>query len=87
VIEDILLKIADKIVRLDEASLSSLWDKYRQRVENVEVSREWEKAVIIFFIINAVRAKNEILNEYIQEKNKSAPHEKKPNLRLIKTPR
>ncbi|MCX7982406.1 MAG: hypothetical protein N2572_05815 [Syntrophales bacterium] len=84
-IEDVLLKIADKIVRLDEASLASLWNKYRERVENVELSRDWEKAVIVFFIINAVRAKNEILNEYIQEKNKS-PRERKPNLRLIKPP-
>lgn len=84
-IEETLLKMADRIVRLDEASLASLWQKYRKRVENVELSREWEKAVIVFFIINAVRAKNEILNEYIQEKNKS-PREKKPKLRLIKPP-
>lgn len=85
-IEDVLLKMADRIARLDEASLVSLWNKYRERVENVELSRDWEKAVIVFFIINAVRAKNEILNEHIQEKNRS-PQEKKPKLRLIKPPR
>jgi len=83
-IEDTILKIAEKIVRLDEASLCALWEKYRERVEKVEPNREWEKCVIVFFIINAVRAKNEILNEYIKEKNKPASSQKKANLRLIK---
>ena len=59
-IESSLDRLAQQILGLDEASLSSLWEKYKKRMEHFEPSQEWEKAVIIFFIINAVRAKNHI---------------------------
>jgi len=58
-------KIAEKILSLDEASLSGLWDKYKNQMEHFETSKEWEKSVIIFFIINAVRVKNQLFNEQI----------------------
>lgn len=83
-------KLAQQILSLDEASLASLWGKYKNRMENFQPSKEWEKAVIIFFIINAVRAKNEIFNEQIlkMQSYKPAPpppaKKEKPNLRLIK---
>ncbi len=83
-------KLAQQILSLDEASLTSLWKKYKKQMENFEPSKEWEKAVIIFFIINAVRAKNQIFNEQIMHQQKPAPvpapqREKgKPTLRLIK---
>jgi hypothetical protein len=87
-LESSLEKVAQQILSLDEASLVSLWAKYKNRMENFEPSREWEKAVIIFFIINAVRAKNQIFNEQILQKQKSNPEtrpkKKKPNLRLVK---
>lgn len=91
-IEDMLDKTAEKILSLDEASLTSLWDKYKVRIEQVDRSREWEKAVIVFFIINAVRAKNHLFNEYVLQEQKAhkdhnqekpaSPH--KPNLRIVK---
>jgi hypothetical protein len=62
-LENSLNKIAENILHIDEASLTSLWDKYKSKVEQISVSTEWEKAVIIFSIINAVRAKNAIFNE------------------------
>ncbi|MDR2861277.1 MAG: hypothetical protein LBV07_01845 [Syntrophobacterales bacterium] len=92
-IEDMLDKAAEKILSLDEASLTALWDKYKVRIERVDRSREWERAVIIFFIINAVRAKNHLFNEYVlqeqreRRENKSGnkPGKKSPpNLRIIK---
>ncbi len=91
-IEQTLVKMADKILHLDEASLVNLWDKYRLRMEQADMSRDWEQAVIIFFIINAVRAKNEIFNEQIlTRRNKpsesaGAPPKPSPNtkFRLIK---
>lgn len=86
-----LQRIAEKILNLDEASLASLWEKYRQRMERFEPNREWERAVIIFFIINAVRAKNHIFNEQIlkmqdrKQSSESPPQARpKPNLRLVK---
>lgn len=66
-LEKTLEKIADRILDLDEASLAFLWDKYKQRMECFDASRNWERTVIVFFIINAVRAKNHIFNEEIKK--------------------
>lgn len=88
-IEATLNKIAEKILALDEASLTSLWEKYKQKMEQIDTTREWEKAAIIFFIINSVRVKNQIFNEHILKSRKNHADDKKPpkgkpDLRLIK---
>jgi hypothetical protein len=88
-LEQTLHKMADTILALDEASMVHLLDKYKKQMENPEISRNWERAVIVFFIINAVRAKNQLLNEqilHLQQKppeSPSPPVKKKPNLRLV----
>jgi len=89
-LEETLHKMADTILALDEASMVHLLDKYRTKMEKLEISRDWERAVIVFFIINAVRAKNQLLNEQIlrmqgtpPDPSTSPPEKKKPNLRLI----
>ena len=89
-IENSLDKIAENILYLDEASLGILWDKYKTKMEQFSFTPEWEKSVIIFSIINAVRVKNAIFNEQIL--NNQAPQETaapkrphgKPNLKLVK---
>ncbi len=89
-IEKSLDKIAQNILNLDEASLAFLWDQYKNKAEQFSFSPEWEKAVIIFSIINAVRVKNAIFNERIL--NKKEPQEmpsrrkpqEKPHLKLVK---
>ncbi len=91
-IEATLHKLAENILSLDEASLTSLWQKYKTQIEHFEISKEWEKSVIIFFIINAVRAKNQMFNEEILkrqhsqgEPEKPAMHPRgKPDLRRVK---
>ena len=86
-IESALNRLAETILNLDEASLSSLLEKYKARMEQFQPSKEWEKAVIIFFIINAVRAKNHIFNEQIIRQRGTAPEKKakgKPDLHLVK---
>lgn len=90
-IEHTLDNLAEKILGLDEASLALLWDKYKTRMDHFDRSKEWEKSVIIFFIINAVRAKNHIFNEHVLEEEplkkdaqKKAPQRKTPALRIIK---
>jgi hypothetical protein len=91
-LDQTLEKMAEKILGFDEASLTSLWEKYKRKMEHFEVSREWEKAVIVFFIINAVRAKNHIFNEQIQKMHEGPPSREanppkkgKPTLKLVKT--
>ena len=89
-IENSLDKIAENILYLDESSLGILWDKYKTKMEQFSFTREWEKSVIIFSIINAVRVKNAIFNEQIL--NNQVPQEtaapKRPHgktkLKLVK---
>jgi hypothetical protein len=90
-LEKLLNKIAENILHLDEASLTSLWDKYKNKVEQFSRSAEWERAVIIFSLINAVRTKNAIINENLLKNNSSnktnSPPEtvkEKPYLKLVK---
>jgi len=88
-LEATLDKMAEKIISLDEASLAGLWEKYKRKMEAFEASREWEKAVIVFFIINGVRVKNHIFNEQILlQQKKQEPTVKvppgKPDLKLVK---
>ena len=66
-LEKTLERIAEKVLGFDEASLASLWKKYKERMEHFDASRDWERAVIVFFIINAVRAKNQIFNEEVRK--------------------
>lgn len=87
-LESALDKLAQQILALDEASLSSVWEKYKKQMEQFEPTKEWEKAVIIFFIISAVRAKNHIFNEQLMRQQPARPEKPlkgKPGLRLVKS--
>ncbi len=53
-LEKSLEKIADTILSWTRRPSPPL-EKYKKRMERFEPSREWERAVIVFFIINAVR--------------------------------
>lgn len=85
-LQSTLEKMAEKILALDEASLTSLWKTYKERMECFEPTKEWEKSVIVFFIINAVRAKNQIFNERIlkMKDDRPGPGRGGPSLKLVK---
>jgi hypothetical protein len=88
-LEKTLENIAERILALDEASLTSLWKKYKLRMEEFSTTKEWEKAVIVFFIINAVRVKNHIFNEQVTRNQEKRSENKKnskdiPYLKRIK---
>ena len=93
-IEKVLEKIADQILALDEASLSTLRAKYHTRLQHFDATKEWERAVIIYFIINSVITKNNMFNDNIKrlEEQRKRGHFKKspparvgkPHLTLIK---
>ena len=84
--ENMLDKIAEKILHLDEASLSGLWRKYKDRMERFEPTQEGERSVIIFFIINSVRVKNHLFNKQFLQSRRTEPASppKKPDLKLVK---
>lgn len=88
-VENTLDKIAENILYLDEASLTSLWEKYKAKMEQFSYSPEWEKSVIIFSIINSIRVKNAIFNEHLlnkasKEATSSEKKQGKPYLKLVK---
>ncbi len=60
--EKILEKLADKLLTLDEASLTQLWEKYYSTVQRFEPTKRWERAVIILSMIQAMRWKNQLFN-------------------------
>ena len=82
--EKALEKLAEQILSFDEASLVHLREKYRSKIEHFDGTRDWEKAVIIFCMINAVSMKNALFNQNILRKVKrkeerSSPQKKGPS--------
>ena len=63
--EKALERLAEQILSFDEASLSNLREKYRLKVGHFDGTKDWEKSVIIYCIINAVSVKNSLFNENV----------------------
>jgi len=84
--EKALEKLAEQILSFDEASLSSLREKYRLRIEQFDGTKEWERAVIIYSIINAVSLKNNLFNENILKRKKGVERtiSRRPGLKRVK---
>ena len=61
-VERALEKIARQLLAFDEASLTSLWEKYAAIVQDYEPTRKWEEAAVIFGLLQGVRWKNQLFN-------------------------
>ncbi len=68
--EKALEKLAEQILYYDEASLAHLREKYRLKIEHFDGTKDWEKAVIIYCIINTVSLKNTLFNENVLKRKK-----------------
>jgi hypothetical protein len=68
--EKALEKLAEQLLAFDEASLANLREKYRLRIEQFDGTKDWEKAVIIYCMINAVSLKNTLFNENVLRRKK-----------------
>jgi hypothetical protein len=83
--EEALQHIADRILDFDEASLVQLQEKYLKKVSEFSPTREWERAIVIYFMINSVRVKNRIFNEKVQGSGVSGQSKLSKNqLKIIK---
>jgi hypothetical protein len=85
--EKALEKLAEQILSFDEASLASLREKYRSRIEYFDGSKDWEKAVIVYCIINGVSMKNTLFNENVlrkKEGKQGKPTKRHPDLKRVK---
>lgn len=78
--EKMLLKMARQLNAMDEASLMGLWNKYLQRVQDFDASREWEESAIVLSLLQAVRGKNQLFNTKWAERQaeSSRPSERSP---------
>lgn len=84
-IEDSLLKIADRILDFDEASLSGLQEKYLKKVSEFAPTKEWEQAIVVYFLINSIRVKNKIFNEKVKGPDPAKTKKRvKDKLKIVK---
>jgi len=86
-IEKALEKLAEQILSFDEASLANLREKYSLRIEHFDGTRDWEKAVIVYCIINAVSLKNTLFNENVLKRKKGKEEKTSkgaPSLKRVK---
>jgi hypothetical protein len=74
--------IADRVLALDDSDLQALLNHYKDRMNQGEPSRSWERAVIAYFLINGVRIKNAMKQGKVQ-RQKLRPN-RSPQLRLVK---
>ena len=86
--EKVLEKLAEQLLAYDEASLANLREKYRLRIEQFDGTKDWEKAVIAYCMINAVSLKNTLFNENMLKKKrgkeKPSPFSGRPRLKRVK---
>lgn len=81
-IPEALEKIADNVLSLDESDLATLLNHYKDRMNQGEPTRAWERAVIAYFLLNGIRIKNTLKQGKLRSQN-LAP-EKAPHLCLVK---
>ena len=85
--EKALERLAEQILSFDEASLSNLREKYRSKIEHFDGTKDWEKSVIIYCIINAVSLKNTLFNENVLKRKgekEGKALEDHPSLKRVK---
>jgi hypothetical protein len=85
--EKALERLAEQILSFDEASLSNLKEKYRLKIEHFDGTKDWEKSVIIYCIINAVSVKNTLFNENVLKRKGEKggkPPKGHPSLKRVK---
>ncbi len=84
-IEDVLLQLADRILDFDEASLAQLQEKYLNKVSDFAPTRDWERSIIVYFLINSVRVKNKIFNDRVKGSQNTDPLKPTKNvLKIVK---
>jgi len=76
-IEEVLLGLADRVLDFDEASLTQLQEKYLNKVSEFSPNRDWERAIVVYFLINSVRVKNKIFNEKVKAVKTSSERPKR----------
>ncbi len=74
--------LAEQVLELDQATLKKLLPEIQARMEQADGTPEWERAVVAFFMINAVRAKDHLAKAHGRPDMEEI-HEP-PRLRVVK---
>lgn len=81
--EKVLIKMAEQLAAFDEASLTTLWEKYEGLAKEFQPTKKWEQAVMVLGMIQVLRWKNHLFNHHwaAQQKPRSSPDA--PSLPLV----
>ena len=81
-IAEAIERLAERVLAYDEPDLTALLNHFKSRMEQLEISPDWERAVIAYFLINGVRVKNSLKkgNMHRPERHQGG----RPELRLVK---
>lgn len=79
--KDKLNQLAEQFLDLDACELIRLLPDIQQRMQHCDHSPEWERSVVAFFLINAMRFKN---NAAMRCNQAASMAEERPRLRLVK---
>jgi hypothetical protein len=74
-------QLADQVLDMDAQELKALLPQIQARMDQLDHTREWERSVVAFFIINALRVKDNLAH---QGQRPAPPRQEGARLRLVK---
>jgi hypothetical protein len=80
-VQEMLDQLADQVLDLDAQELKALLPQIQARMDQLDHSREWERSVVAFFIINALRVKDNLAH---QGRRPDLSQQEGARLRLVK---
>ncbi len=80
-LKEVLDHFSDQILDLDLNDAAELLPEAEARMKEGPPGREWERAVITFFLINGLRVKNQL---YCQHKRQGEVRQDRPRLYVVK---
>lgn len=78
--KEILNHLSDQFLELESCDVLELLPDIQKRMENCDNTREWERSVVSFFLINALRFKDNTKRNCQTQ----AQVQERPKLRVIK---
>ncbi len=81
-IAEAIERLADRVLAYEEPEITALLNHFKTRMEQLEISPAWERAVIAYFLINGVRVKNALKKGNLHRPERQPGG--RPGLRLVK---
>ena len=78
--KEIIDHLSDQFLELESCDVIELLPEIQQRMENCDNTKEWERSVVSFFLINALRFKDNTKRNCLA----TSALEERPKLRVVK---